>query len=104
MGDDNLISVMDVASHYGKRKQSVFKILRRLGIEPIKRRSSSSKSQLVAYITQDDFQRVSIELQARAARAESEQNEGEETDEFISAEEGVFYLIQLEPELDPRRF
>jgi hypothetical protein len=104
MGDDNLISVIDVASHHGKRRQSIFKILKRLGIEPIKRRSSSSNNQLVAYITQDEFQRVSVELQALATRAENEQNAGEEADEFISAEEGVFYLIQLEPELDPGRF
>src|SRR5438132_231798 len=99
--DDNLIFVIDVASHHGKRRQTIFKILKRLGIEPTKQRSSSSRNQLVAYITQDDYRRVSVELQAIANRGESELSDGEGADDFTSAEEGVFYLIQLEPEIDP---
>lgn len=103
MGNE-LISVIDVANHHGKQKQTIFKILKRLGIETSKLRNSSSKNQLVAYITQDDFRRVSDELLLIAGRLESKQSDGEETDDFISAEEGVFYLIQLEPEIDPGRF
>src|SRR4051812_40297737 len=102
--DDDLISFIDVASYHGKRRQTIFKILKRLRIEPVKRRNQSSKNQLVAYITQDDFRRVSVELQELANRADGEQGEGEESDDFISAEAGVFYLIQLEPECDPGRF
>ena len=41
MGDD-LISVNDIASHHGKRKQTVFKILKRLGIDTTKQRSPFS--------------------------------------------------------------
>ena len=103
MGDD-LISVIDVARHHGKHRGTVFKVLKRLGIEPTKRRSSSSKNQLVAYITQEDFLRVSVELQAIANLDDLELSDGEEADDFVSAEEGVFYLIRLEPELDPGRF
>ena len=103
MGDD-LISVIDVANHHSKQKQTIFKILIRLGIETSKIRNSSSKNQLVAYITQDDFRRVSEELFVFAERIGPEQGDDEEADGFVSAEVGVFYLIQLEPELDPGRF
>jgi hypothetical protein len=100
---DDLISVADVANHHGKRKQTVFKVLRRLEIETTKRRDSSRKNQLVAYITQDDFKRVSVELQAITTPDSSELGEAE-ADDFISAEVGVFYLMRLEPDLDPGRF
>jgi hypothetical protein len=102
--DDDLISVIDVANHHGKQKQTIFKILRRLGIETSKLRNSSSKNQLVAYITHDDFRRVNEELVLLTERLESQQSDGNETDDFVSAEVGVFYLIQLEPEFDPGRF
>jgi hypothetical protein len=102
--DDDLISVIDVANQYGKQKQTIFKILRRLGIETSKIRNSSSKNQLVAYITQDDFRRVNEELLLFAEQLQSKQINGEESDDFVSAEVGVFYLIQLEPVLDPCRF
>jgi hypothetical protein len=97
---DDLISVIDVSNHHGKRKQTVFKVLKRLGIEPKKIRSSTSRGQFIAYITQDEFHRVSLELQASSVEDELEQ----ETDAFTNAEEGVFYLIQLEPDFDPQRF
>lgn len=101
---DDLISVIDVADHHGKHKQTIFKVLRRLGIEASKRRDSSSRNQLVAYITQDDFRRVSEELSLFVARREPAIDDNEEANDFISAEVGVFYLIQLEPKLDPCRF
>ena len=100
--NDDLISVIDVANHHGKHKQTIFKILKRLGIEQTKRRNSSSKNQLVAYITQDEFRRVGEELLLFTERIELGQDD--ESDGFVSAEVGVFYLIQLEPELDPCRF
>lgn len=101
---EDLISVIDVANHHGKHKQTIFKVLRRLGIEASKRRNLSSKNQLVAYITQDDFRRVSEELSLLVERREPGIDDNEETDDFVSAETGVFYLIQLEPSFDPCRF
>ena len=100
MGDD-LISVSDVANHHGKRKQTIFKVLKRLGITTSKIRNASSRNQLVSYITQDDFRRITDEF---GSQLETEQRDSEDSDGFVSAEEGVFYLIQLEPELDPCRF
>lgn len=103
MGED-LISVIDVARQHGKRKQTVFKVLRRLGIRPTKWRSSSNKNQMIACITQEEFRRVSVEMQASCGRDDFEPSGDHEADDFISAEVGVFYLIRLEPEFDPGRF
>lgn len=100
---EDLISVIDVARQHGKRKATVFKVLKRLGITPAKRRSSSSKNQVVAYITQDEFRLVAVEMQTIADR-DDENGDEAVSDDFVSAEVGVFYLIQLEPEFDPGRF
>ena len=102
--DDDLISVIDVARQYDKRKTTVFRLLKRLGIEPTKRRSSSSQNHMISYITQEEFRLVAIELQAIIDRDDSEMNEQDEADDFVSSEVGVFYVIQLEPEFDPGRF
>src|SRR5579862_5576833 len=99
--DDDWISVIDVGRHHGKQKATVFKILKRLGIEPRKIRSASSKNQLTAHITQGEFKRVSAELILIKERNGSEECDEDDADDFVSTEEGVFYLIQLEPELDP---
>jgi hypothetical protein len=68
--DDDLISVRDIAAQHGKRKQTVFKILKRLGIEATKQRSTTGKNQLVAYITQAEFKLVRSE--PLAIRSEEE--------------------------------
>ncbi len=102
MGDD-LISVIEVASRHGRRKSTVFKVLRRLGTTATKQRSSSSENQLVACITQGEFRLVAVEMQAIATRNDGAGGD-DEPDDFVSAEVGVFYLVQLEPALDPGRF
>jgi hypothetical protein len=103
MGDD-WIAVRDVATEHGKRKQTVFKVLKRLGIETTKQRASSGKNQLIAYISQDGYQRLSAELLVMSSGVDSEDGEAESAEGFTCAEEGVFYLVQLEPDLDPGRF
>ncbi len=101
---DDLISVIDVANHHGRRKQTIFKILARLGIETSKRRNSSNRDQLIAYITESDFKRVSEELSSIVEPPESKTDDNREMNDFFSPEIGVFYLIQLAPSLDPCRF
>jgi hypothetical protein len=56
----DLISVIDAARQIGKRKQAVFKILKRLGIETQKLRGSDAQGQIVSYITQEEFQLLLI--------------------------------------------
>ena len=46
--DNDLIAVRDVAAEHGKRKQTVFKVLKRLGIETTKQRAASAKNQLIS--------------------------------------------------------
>lgn len=53
---EELISVIDAARQTGKVKQSVFKVLKRLGIETQKLRGPDACGQLIAYISiPDDF-------------------------------------------------
>lgn len=93
----DLLSVTEVGDLIGKRKQTVFKVLKRLQIKPQKRRASEKHGQVQSYITRDELERVRAELGegTMAASTSSEQ---------WPTETGVFYLIQLEPEHDPGRF
>jgi hypothetical protein len=101
---DDLISVIDIAAQYGKRKQYIFKILKRLRIETQKIRSTASHGQMIAYITNDESHQVIAELELIS----SIDNESDESTDFpsdsILFEQGVFYLLQLEPDHDPGRF
>jgi hypothetical protein len=101
--NDEMISVIEAGEQLGRRKSTIFKVMRRLGIHPQKRRDSTRGNQVVAYLTQADLVRVKDSLIAAVA-ARSEEGESDNDDTFISAEIGVFYLIQLEPEHDPLRF
>jgi hypothetical protein len=56
------ISVVDLAGQLGTRKQTVFKILRRLRIEACKLRSSDRHHQLVSYVTAQESRLVAAEL------------------------------------------
>ena len=100
--DADLISVIDVARQHGKRRSTVFKVLRRLGVEPVTLKSASSKNQLVAYVTPEECERVAVELRAMANREETADDD--QPEDVATAEVGVFYLIQLEPQFDPGRF
>jgi hypothetical protein len=96
--DEELISVLDIASQLGKRKQTVFKILKRLRIETRKQRSSNARGQLIAYVTMKESRLIASELRA-SVKAEHELPTEAQPDE-----RGVFYLLLLEPSHDPGRF
>jgi hypothetical protein len=98
--DPELISVIDAARELGMRKQSLFKVIKRLGITTTKQRSPEHGNQHVAYIT-----KASLELIVREGLARRNAEErGSETDALLETDHGVFYLVQLEPEHDPGRF
>jgi hypothetical protein len=98
--DDDLISVVDFAREHGALKQSVFKIVKRLGIEPEKRRSSGNRGQLISYLTVDDGRRILEYLQSKIPE------DAGEREHTIADEQSrcVFYLLLLEPDHDPGRF
>ncbi len=97
--NEKLISVIDAATQLTMRKQTLFKIIKRLGLSTVKQRNSTHRNQMISYIAKSD-----LALIVRTASAKPEPKEGEETPSSFQADHGVFYLIQLEPEHDPGRF
>lgn len=100
--NEDMLSVIEAAKQLERRKQTIFKVMNRLGIQRHKRRDTSSKNQLVSYLTYADFLRVKDALD-KSVIDKGKDTERGSWDEFISAEIGVFYLIQLEPNHDPFR-
>jgi hypothetical protein len=96
---DDLISIADLAREQGKRKQTVFKIVKRLRIEPRKARSSSNGGQLIPYITREEAQRVIGQMTNGYSRGQISTSE-----EVQIEDQSVFYLLALGPEHDPGRF
>lgn len=93
----NFISVSDVAQRCGRRKTTVFKVLKRLRLEPEKLRRPERHGQIASYITQAEFELVQAEIQGMTEAASA-------PPDLLPAELGVFYLVQLEPEHDSGRF
>lgn len=89
------IAVPELADELQCHKQSLFKIIKRLGIVPIKRRDSDRKNQLVATVTPEEALRIQTEFLTRAKSGLDGEN--------LIADDGLFYLIQLEPDHDPGR-
>jgi T5orf172 domain len=102
---DHSISVKQFAEANGLLRQTVFKTLKRLDIEPSKSRGGKqNRGQTMSHITEDDARRV---LEALAAGRSYQAERGGEETEFPDAalyDIGVFYLLCLEPEHDPNRF
>src|SRR5439155_3038181 len=98
---DDSISVIDLAAHHGIRKQAIFKVLKRLGIEPTKRRGASSRGQIVAYIRQEEARIVVDALLSRGSSSEAGGEDSASIPDVLLAEQGVFYLLSLEPDSDP---
>jgi hypothetical protein len=92
---DDLIAVTDAAALLGKQKQYVFKIINRLKIEKWLHKSSTARGQKVAYVTQKDFELIRKHANPSNNILDEARN---------NQLHGVFYLIQLEPQLDPNRF
>lgn len=93
---NELISVIDIARIHGKRKQSIFKLLKRSGIEQVKAPGEGTRGQAISYISQADYELLESELNS----IESDPGGSVEAE----STPGVFYLIQLEPDHDPGRF
>lgn len=101
---ESLISVTDFAQQHGKRKQTVFKILKRFGIETQKLRSSNHRGQLISYITLEESRLVANELFSPTSQTKSHSETDIGLPEALLDDQGVFYLVLLEPNHDPGRF
>jgi predicted transcriptional regulator len=96
------ISVIDAAKQLGQYKQTIFKIIKKLKIATIKQRHSEHRGQAISYITPEDLNRL-------ATYFHNNKNSLNEvtirySNEIDLSDNGVFYLIQLEPNHDPGRF
>ena len=100
--DDNMISVIDLAAQLGRRKQTVFKVLRRLNIQPAKATSANSRGVLTAFVTNEEAQLVRNELAAQFDPETLEAIGLEQDEAGFPGQRGVFYLLLLEPNHDPR--
>ncbi len=102
---EHLISVKDFAEKNGLIRQTVFKVLKRLEIEPTKSRGGNqSRGQTISYITQDDARRILVAFDSSRRTQNGEEGEESEFAKAVLYNIGVFYLLSLEPEHDPSRF
>ena len=101
---DELISLKDAAAELDVRDKWLHKIIKALDIEGIMRRDPSRRNQLVKCISQPEFGRVAEEVARRRTRNPLGHDDAGGNEEVISTEQGVFYLVQLEPDHDPNRF
>jgi hypothetical protein len=90
---EDLIPVGEAAKRLNRHKNSLFKVLSRLGIETTLIRSEEFRGQATAHIKKADFEILRTHItDSVSTDAADEDNAG-----------GYFYIIQLEPDLDPCR-
>ena len=89
------VSVTSLANELGVRRQSVHKVIKRLNLTTSQRRVAGSRGQLASTVSPSDAALVRDEL-GRNRRADHPSPSSPES-------ECSFYIIQLVPELDPRR-
>lgn len=99
MINEDRISLPELADELQCHKQSLFKIVKKLGLNPIKQRDPERGNQLVATVTPDEALQIRREILTRARVASAIDPEGSE----LLTDSGQFYLIQLEPQHDPGR-
>ena len=97
--DKKTISVIEAAKELQVSKQQLFKVIKRLGIDTIKQRSSNHRNQLIAFIDDSHLDFIRNHLSSTSSKGDGNNDKAE-----WDVERGVFYLIQLEPECDPGRF
>lgn len=100
MAAHDLIAVSELADELGMHRNAILKSVRRLGIEPVMQRDAERGGQRVAMVTTVE---ATVIREAYATRRRAGADASGD-DEAFAAEDGRFYLIQLEPEHDPGRF
>lgn len=100
--DDGLISVIDLAAQLDRRKQTLFKVVSRLGIETVKQSNGNNRGATLAYVTHADAARIQDALGFPGTGEDDGMEDGGEN--YAPTQRGVFYLLVLEPKHDPGRF
>lgn len=96
------VAVVELADEFQIRKQTVFKILKRLGIHAAKRRESDRRGQMVSIISRAEAEAVRDELRRTTSVSRGGSSSVGDT-RYFSEDSGVFYVVQLEPEHDSGR-
>jgi len=103
--NESLISVKEFAESNGLHKATVFRIIKRLGIDPEKSRGSRhNRGQTISYITEHEGRMVLEELASTKNSSTAREDKTASVPEAALYDIGVFYLLSLEPEHDPNRF
>lgn len=94
MSEENFISLKQLSENLGMDRSHARRFVLKLGITPHKRRTHDSANQLTLTVTSEEAEKI---LEARRSLGFSEDRTA------VDTEAGVFYVIQLVPELDPKR-
>ncbi len=94
MSDERYISLKTLAEQLGLDRSNARKVVLKLGIRPRKWRTPDSRNQLALTVT---------EVEAQAVLRRREECGFTATPREIVPDVGVFYIIQLVPELEPGR-
>ena len=94
--NQQLISIVEIAETHGKHSQSIHKLVKRLGFETFRQKRDGSRGQQVLWIALNDYEELKRYLDDQNDRRINLTDDGDSIG-------GVFYIILLEPELDPGR-
>lgn len=95
MADQDLMMVREIATELGRSKSYIHRMVERLGIEIVKQKGESTRGQIAHFIRANDYPRILEDLTPSS---------DEESAHEAMHGTGSFYLISLEPDLDPNRF
>jgi hypothetical protein len=91
---DEFVTLKDLAAEFGIDHSNVRKYVRKLGIATQRRRTPNSRNQLTDTLTQEE---------AECVRAKRREEGFLGSMKAVDAAVGVFYVVQLIPELDSSR-
>ena len=96
------IAVVELADELQIHKQTIFKVMKRLGIHAVKRREHDRRGQIISVLRKADADAVRDKLRRTTSGIREGSNSASDT-RYFSEDAGVFYVIQLEPVHDPGR-
>ena len=94
MDQATYISIKHLAEKLGMDRSHARRYVLKLGFTPQKRRTPDSSNQLTLTLTAEEAEAI---LKHRTSQGFTEQGN------VVESEPGMFYVIQLVPELDPKR-
>lgn len=94
MESEEFVSLKELAETIGLDRSNTRKFVLKLGIKPHKRRTPDSRNQLTLAVTKEEAERIIGDRETKGFTSSAR---------IVESETGLFYIIQLVPELDPRR-